>query len=131
MIVASPELLASRRVAAGNGNQRHADADTCARGDAALARAFDLLGRRWTGVVLGNLSTGPAGFRELARAIDGISDSMLSTRLTALAEAGLVTRTVADGPPLSVAYALTESGQALIPALAQISRWAEDHLPSP
>jgi DNA-binding HxlR family transcriptional regulator len=79
--------------------------------------------------VLGNLSTGPAGFRELARAIDGISDSMLSTRLTALSDAGLITRTVAEGPPLSTAYALTEAGRALIPALAQISRWAEDYLP--
>jgi DNA-binding HxlR family transcriptional regulator len=111
--------------------RRDVDAATCERGDAALARAFDLLGRRWTGVVLGNLSTGPAGFRELARAIDGISDSMLSTRLTALTEAGLVTRTVDEGPPLSVAYALTEAGHALIPALAQISRWADDHLPEP
>jgi DNA-binding HxlR family transcriptional regulator len=116
-------------VPAGTGEQRHLDADTCARGDAALARAFDLLGRRWTGVVLGNLSTGPAGFRELARAIDGISDSMLSTRLTALAQAGLITRTVGEGPPLSVAYALTDAGHALIPALAQISRWAEEYLP--
>ncbi|MDX6582716.1 MAG: hypothetical protein QOI10_1900 [Solirubrobacterales bacterium] len=79
--------------------------------------------------MLGNLSTGPAGFRELARAIDGISDSMLSTRLTALSDAGLITRTVAEGPPLSTAYALTEAGRALIPALAQISRWAEDYLP--
>jgi DNA-binding HxlR family transcriptional regulator len=95
----------------------------------ALARAFDLLGRRWACVVLGNLSTGPAGFRELARAIGGISDSMLSTRLNDLAEAGLVTRTVDEGPPLSVAYALTDAGHALIPALSQISRWAEDHLP--
>jgi DNA-binding HxlR family transcriptional regulator len=116
-------------VPAGTREQGHRDAETCARGDAALARAFDLLGQRWTGVVLGNLSSGPAGFRELTRAIDGISDSMLSTRLTALTEAGLVTRTVAEGPPLSVAYSLTEAGRALIPALAQISRWAEDYLP--
>jgi DNA-binding HxlR family transcriptional regulator len=106
------------------------DPETCARGDAALARAFDLLGRRWTGVVLGNLSTGPAGFRELARAIEGISDSMLSTRLSDLIDAGLVTRTVDEGPPVSVAYELTDAGHALMPALAQISRWAEDHLPT-
>jgi hypothetical protein len=46
-------------------------------------------------------------------------------------EAGLITRTVAEGPPLSTAYALTEAGRALIPALAQISRWAEDYLPEP
>jgi DNA-binding HxlR family transcriptional regulator len=106
------------------------DAETCARGDAALARAFDLLGRRWTGVVLGNLSSAPAGFRELSRSIEGISDSMLSTRLSDLIEAGLVSRTVDDGPPVSVAYELTDSGHALIPALSQISRWAEDHLPA-
>ncbi len=111
------------------GQRRRRDAASCERGDAALARAFDLLGRRWTGVVLGNLSEGPAGFRELARAIDGISDSMLSLRLSDLTAAGLVTRTVGEGPPLSVAYALTDAGQALIPALAQISSWAEEHLP--
>jgi DNA-binding HxlR family transcriptional regulator len=116
-------------VPAQTGQKRRPDAETCERGDAALARAFELLGRRWTGVVLGNLSTGPAGFRELSRASDGISDSMLSTRLNNLTEAGLVTRTVDEGPPLSVAYALTDAGHALIPALAQISRWAEDHLP--
>jgi DNA-binding HxlR family transcriptional regulator len=42
---------------------------------------------------------------------------------------GLVTRTVTDGPPLSVAYDLTDAGRALIPALAQISTWAEKYLP--
>jgi DNA-binding HxlR family transcriptional regulator len=101
----------------------------CLRSDAALVRAFDLLGKRWTGVVLGTLSGGPAGFRALARAVDGISDSMLSDRLSELGGAGLVTRTVTEGPPLSVAYALTDAGRALLPALGQITRWAEEHLP--
>ena len=92
-------------------------------------RAFDLLGKRWTGVVLATLRGGPAGFRALARAVDGISDSMLSDRLGELTDAGLVTRTVREGPPLSVTYALTEAGRALLPALERISRWAERHLP--
>jgi DNA-binding HxlR family transcriptional regulator len=105
------------------------DAEACGRADGALMRAFDLLGKRWTGVVLGTLSGGSTGFRALARAVEGISDSVLSDRLAELTDAGLVTRTVADGPPLSVTYTLTDSGQALMPALAQISRWAEDHLP--
>jgi DNA-binding HxlR family transcriptional regulator len=104
------------------------DAETCARSDAALARAFDLLGKRWTGVVLGTLSGGPAGFRALSRAVEGISDSMLSDRLSELTNAGLVTRTVDEGPPLAVAYALTDAGRALLPALEEISRWAEQHL---
>jgi DNA-binding HxlR family transcriptional regulator len=105
------------------------DAEACGRADGALMRAFDLLGKRWTGVVLGTLSGGPTGFRALTRAVEGISDSVLSDRLAELTDAGLVSRTVADGPPLSVTYALTDSGRALVPALAQISRWAEDHLP--
>jgi len=107
----------------------HADTERCARGDAALARAFEFLGKRWSGVVLGNLSDGPAGFRELSRATGGISDSVLTERLSELTAAGLVTRTVDAGPPLAVSYALTARGEALIPALRQISLWADEHLP--
>ena len=118
-------------VATSTQRQVRLDHEACLRGDAALVRAFDLLGKRWTGVVLGTLSEGPMGFRALARATDGISDSMLSDRLSALAGAGLITRTVGEGPPLSVAYELTEHGRAVLPALRQLSRWAEEHLPSP
>jgi DNA-binding HxlR family transcriptional regulator len=80
-------------------------------------------------VVLGSLRSGPAGFRELSRAIDGVSDSVLSDRLAELVGAGLVSRTVCEGPPVTVAYALTPSGEALMPALGEISRWAQEHLP--
>jgi DNA-binding HxlR family transcriptional regulator len=103
--------------------------EECVSADAALVRAFDLLGKRWTGVVLATLQGRPAGFRALARAIDGISDSMLSERLGELTDAGLVTRTVTDGPPVSVTYGLTGAGHALLPALEQITRWAKAHLP--
>jgi DNA-binding HxlR family transcriptional regulator len=106
------------------------DAESCGRADAALARAFAVLGKRWTGVVLGTLSGGPTGFRALARSVEGISDSVLADRLGELTKAGLVVRTVAEGPPVSVAYELTDAGRALLPALEQISRWAEDHLPA-
>ena len=106
------------------------DAGACVRADAALVRAFDLLGRRWTGVLLGTLSGGPAGFRAISRAVDGISDSVLSDRLTELCNVGLATRTVDDRPPISVAYELTDAGRALLPALEQITRWAEEHLPA-
>lgn len=104
-------------------------AEECSRGDAALARAFQFLGKRWNAAVLGSLSVGPAGFREISRSLGGISDSVLSNRLVALCEAGLISRTVQPGPPVSVAYALTGRGAALMPALEQISAWAEEHLP--
>jgi DNA-binding HxlR family transcriptional regulator len=107
---------------------RPGDAE-CARADAALVRAFDLLGKRWTGVVLSTLRGGPAGFRALARSVEGISDSMLSDRLGELSDAGLVIRNVTEGPPLAVRYELTDAGRALLPALEQITRWAEEYLP--
>ena len=108
-----------------------AGTEACARSDASLVRAFELLGRRWTGVILGTLSDRSASFRELARAVPGIGDSMLATRLASLAEAGLLTRAVDEGPPISVTYQLTDAGRALLPALEQISRWADEHLPAP
>lgn len=103
--------------------------DACLRGDAALARAFGFLGKRWNAVLLGILGSGPTGFRELSRAIGRISDSVLADRLTELTGAGLVIRTVDAGPPVSVSYGLTDCGKALMPALAQISQWAQQHLP--
>jgi DNA-binding HxlR family transcriptional regulator len=104
-------------------------ADQCIPAADMLARAFRFLGKRWNAVVLGHLSAGPAGFRELSRGIDGISDSVLSDRLADLANGGLLTRSVDEGPPVSVSYELTERGRALMPALEQIALWAEENLP--
>lgn len=104
-------------------------ADACIPAAAALARAFKFLGKRWNAIVLGHLSAGPAGFRDLSRAIEEISDSVLSDRLADLTRGGLITRTVDEGPPLAVSYDLTDRGRALMPALEQIALWAEDNLP--
>ncbi len=98
--------------------------------DGALSRAFGFLGKRWNGVILGTLMNGPAGFADLKRAVAGISDSVLSERLSELAGAGLVARTVEEGPPLSVTYALTDSGSALLPALRELTAWAAKNLPA-
>jgi DNA-binding HxlR family transcriptional regulator len=96
--------------------------------DKALVVAFGFLGKRWNGVILGTLIEGAASFSELRRAVEGISDSVLSERLTELGSAGLVNRTVDEGPPVAVAYALTESGAALLPALTELTTWARANL---
>ena len=96
----------------------------------ALARAFAFLGKRWNAVLLGHLSREPRGFKELSRACDGISDSMLSARLADLADGGLIVRTVEPGPPVAISYALSDSGRALMPALEATAQWAREHLPS-
>src|SRR4051812_11211848 len=97
--------------------------------DAALARAFDFLGKRWNGVILGTLTSGPATFSELRRAVTGISDSVLSDRLTELGKAGLVQRSVREGPPVAVSYTLTRAGAALMPAMHELMIWAAENLP--
>jgi DNA-binding HxlR family transcriptional regulator len=104
--------------------------EQCVPAAESRAPAFQFLGKRWTALVLGHLSAGPVGFRELSRAVAGVSDSVLSDRLSDLAEGGLVVRTVEAGPPVSVSYALTDRGRALMPALEQIALWAQEHLPA-
>jgi DNA-binding HxlR family transcriptional regulator len=123
--VAAEDVSASEREPAAE----DVSASECEPAAEHLARAFGFLGKRWTAIILGHLSHGPAGFRDLSRAIGGISDSVLSERLAGLAAGGLITRQVCDGPPVTVTYQLTERGRALMPALDLIARWARDNLP--
>jgi DNA-binding HxlR family transcriptional regulator len=97
------------------------------RCDAALSRAFEFLGKRWNGVILGTLGHGPSSFSELKRVL-GISDSTLSDRLAELALAGLVSRTVDEGPPIAVSYQLTSAGQAVMPAMNALAAWSQENL---
>ncbi|MFJ5304542.1 winged helix-turn-helix transcriptional regulator [Streptomyces sp. NPDC088350] len=94
----------------------------------ALTRAFALLGKRWSGLVLAALAKGPAGFGEVRERVPGISDRMLADRLHELAAAGLLTRTVRHGPPVRSSYALTPHGDAFLIPLAALAVWAEEHL---
>jgi DNA-binding HxlR family transcriptional regulator len=101
----------------------------CTEPEDALTRVFQLLGKRWTGLVIAALMNGPGQFAQLRRVVPGISERMLSDRLTELGSLGLVVRTVAEGPPLRVSYRLTEAGLALRPSLAELKRWAVEYLP--
>ncbi|MFF2850089.1 winged helix-turn-helix transcriptional regulator [Streptomyces sp. NPDC058001] len=103
--------------------------ESCAQVDVGMTRVFALLGKRWTGLIVAVLIGQPVHFADLRRAIPGISERMLSDRLTELAAAGLVVREVVEGPPLRVSYRLTEAGAALEPALKKLGQWAEEHLP--
>ncbi|QMU75763.1 helix-turn-helix transcriptional regulator [Streptacidiphilus sp. PB12-B1b] len=102
----------------------------CTEAGSAVERVFRLLGKRWTGLIVASMMGGPVHFAEFRRAVPGISERVLSDRLTELAAAGLVLRQVDPGPPLRVSYRLTEVGAGLRPALAELGRWAEECLPS-
>ncbi|PQZ55421.1 MULTISPECIES: helix-turn-helix domain-containing protein [unclassified Microbacterium] len=96
--------------------------------DVAVTLAFSVLGKRWNGMIVSSLGGGPSTFVALRRAVAGISDTVLSDRLAELAETGLVARTVDAGPPITVSYALTASGEGLLPILDQLGQWASANL---
>ncbi|MBP2403887.1 winged helix-turn-helix transcriptional regulator [Streptomyces syringium] len=100
----------------------------CKKADEGMTRVFELFGKRWTGLIVATLLPGRAHFADLRRAIPGISERMLSDRLTELGAAGLLVREVESGPPLRVSYRLTEAGQAMEPALKELGRWARRYL---
>lgn len=87
--------------------------------------AIELIGKRWTGAIICALTAGPLRFGELARAVPGLSDRLLSQRLRELEEKGLVEREVEAGTPVRVTYSLTAKGAALRPAIGELKQWAK------
>jgi DNA-binding HxlR family transcriptional regulator len=88
-----------------------------------LARAAEVLGERWTLLVLRELAAGPRRFSEIKRALPGVSPSVLSERLTRLEERGMVARRELPPPTPASLYELGENGRDLIPALYELVRW--------
>lgn len=91
-------------------------------------KILNKIGDQWTVLVIGSLETGPMRFSELKRAIDGISQKMLTQTLRGLEADGLVARTVTPQIPPRVDYELTDLGRTLIEPLAGLEKWAKEHM---
>lgn len=89
----------------------------------AVARGLDLVGERWTLLLVRDLLTGPKRYKDLLAGLPGIGTNLLAARLRELEEQGIVTRRVLPPPAGSSVYELTEVGQALEPAIAALGRW--------
>jgi DNA-binding HxlR family transcriptional regulator len=89
------------------------------------ASLMDLLARRWMGIVLRVLMTGPHRFSEILSAVPGLSDPLLTQRLRELEQKALVERRVVPTSPVRVEYELTEAGRDLDRAVHVLSEWAE------
>ncbi|HUX51879.1 MAG TPA: helix-turn-helix domain-containing protein, partial [Spirochaetia bacterium] len=86
---------------------------------------MNLLSRRWMGVIIRVLITGPHRFSEILCAVPGLSDPLLTQRLRELESKSLVIRRVVPVSPVRVEYELTEAGQDLERAIRTLSEWAE------
>src|SRR5215218_4645421 len=90
--------------------------------------AIELIGRRWSGAILQVMRGGVVRFSDLAAAIPGLSDRMLSERLKELEAEQLVERRVIPETPVRVEYRLTPRGEALGTVLDAVGSWAHTWL---
>jgi DNA-binding HxlR family transcriptional regulator len=88
-----------------------------------LARAAEILGERWTLLILRELALGGRRFSDLRRALPGISTSVLSARLARLERRGLVAQRRLPPPAPAVLYELAEDGRAFLPVLRELARF--------
>ncbi len=97
----------------------------------ALARTLDVLGERWTLLLIRELLLGPRRFTDLSSGLPGIAPNLLSDRLRALEAQGLISRANLPPPAGARVYELTERGRRLQPALLELARWGMDPIEPP
>ena len=88
-----------------------------------LARAAELLGERWTLLIVRELLLGPKRFSDLRGPLCGVSSSVLADRLARLEARGVVARRMLPAPAPAALYELTEAGRALEAAVIELARW--------
>lgn len=96
-----------------------------------LARAAEVVGERWTLLVVRELLLGPKRFSDLKRALLGVSTSVLSERLARLEERGVIARSEVRPPTPATLYELTPLGKRLLPAVLELARWGGALLSEP
>lgn len=90
-----------------------------------VATTVALIGSKWKLLIIRNLLARPWRFNELKKALEGISQKVLTDSLRSMEADGIITRTVYSEVPPRVEYALTELGESLKPILDSMRAWGE------
>lgn len=88
-------------------------------------KAFELLGKKWTGLIIRSLLSGARRFSDISDMIPGVSAKVLAERFKELEKEEIIVRNVYPEIPVRIEYELTEKGRSLEPALDEIQKWAE------
>jgi DNA-binding HxlR family transcriptional regulator len=96
-----------------------------------LAHALDLVGERWTLLIIRNLFVGPKRFSDLLRGLPSIGTNILTARLKALEENGLIQNRFLPPPAASSVYELTPYGRSLQDAMVALALWGAQSLGTP
>lgn len=91
-------------------------------------QVLDLIADKWTALIFALLEKQPTRFNELQRSIEGISHKMLTQTLRTLEHREIVERKVTPTIPPAVEYSLSPLGATLIPLMAALREWAEEHM---
>jgi DNA-binding HxlR family transcriptional regulator len=95
--------------------------------DCSIGRAMEILGERWTFLILRECFYGVRRFSDMQRNL-GIARNILSARLQNLVRAGILERRRYQAEPERYEYKLTDAGRDLYPAIITIMRWGDEHL---
>ena len=90
-----------------------------------VINSFELIGKRWTGLIIYVLMSGPKRFSEIHATISDLSKRMLTERMKELEDNGIVVRHVIPERPVRTEYLLTKKGTELGKILTPINQWAE------
>jgi DNA-binding HxlR family transcriptional regulator len=104
--------------------RKYSSQETCP-----IARTLDIVGDRWTLLVLRDLSRGYTRYKELLASCEGISTNLLSDRLKKLEDRGFIERELYSDHPPRAEYRLTEKGQDFGHVLRALYRWGTTHEP--
>ncbi len=92
-----------------------------------IASAMQIVGNKWTALILRDLYAGPKRFGELERSLNGISPRTLSQRMVELEHCEIITKETFHEVPPHTEYALTEKGRDLVPVLQQMAAWGDKY----
>ena len=95
-----------------------------------IAGAMDIIGNKWTALIIRDLATGSNRFCNLEKSVGNINPRTLSQRLDALEEHGIITKQIFAESPPRTEYTLTPKGQDLIPVLEAMATWGNKYFPS-
>ncbi|ERI10473.1 transcriptional regulator, HxlR family [Aneurinibacillus aneurinilyticus ATCC 12856] len=87
--------------------------------------AIELLGKKWSGLIIRVLLGGPRRFKDIKAQIPEMSDRMLTERIKEFEEAGILNRKVYPETPVRIEYELTDKGRALERVIESIQHWGE------
>ncbi len=105
------------------------EAGSFPRSPCAVACTLDLVGDKWSLLVVRDLLQGNATYGDLQNSPEGIPTNILADRLRKLEQAGLIAKSAYQEHPVRYAYGLTEKGKALGDVLLALVRWGKKHIP--